>query len=165
MAKQKVIVYWLIPAAEYRELFVALINILAAEFDTPRFEPHLTLCRGRDAKALRRVRAGSVRLRVREVSHSSKFTKTLFVRFWWNAALKDLIAELGGKPRSLRDPHISFLYKRVAGGLRRQLAATIRLPFREVVFDSIKAVQCPSPTRTRADVESWRVIATKRLSG
>ena len=165
MAKQKVIIYWLIPAAEYRELFVQLINILAAEFDAPRFDPHLTLGRGRDAKALRQVKAGSVRLRVREVSHSSKFTKTLFVRFSPNASLKDLIADVGGKSGSVRDPHISLLYKRVGGGLKRQLAATIRLPFREVVFDSIKAVQCPSPTRTRADVESWRVIATKRLSG
>jgi hypothetical protein len=165
MTKRRIIIYWLIPAAKYRELFVRLIDILAVEFDAPRFEPHLTLCCGHDVKTLRKLKARPVRLRVCDISYSSKFTKTLFVRFATNGSLNNLIADLSGKSRSLRDPHISLLYKRLPNRLKQELAATIRLPFREVIFDSIKAVQCHSPTETGLDVENWRVIASKRLSG
>ena len=38
MGKQKVIIYWLIPVAEYRELFGQLIVIRAAKFDAQRFD-------------------------------------------------------------------------------------------------------------------------------
>jgi hypothetical protein len=32
-----------------------------------------------------------------------------------------------------------------------------------VVFDSLKAVRCISPTQSRADVEGWRVVSEKVL--
>jgi 2'-5' RNA ligase len=62
-------------------------------------------------------------------------------------------------------PHLSLLYKKMSILARRQLVHSIKLPFSEVTFDSIKAVRCISPTRSRADVESWRVVAAKALSG
>jgi hypothetical protein len=46
---------------------------------------------------------------------------------------------------------------------RRQLARSIEVPFSQVVFDSLKAVRCISPTRSRADVEGWRVVDEKPL--
>jgi hypothetical protein len=49
--------------------------------------------------------------------------------------------------------------------VRRQLADSIKLPFSEVTFESIKAVRCVSPTRSRADVEGWRVVAARTLAG
>ena len=166
-------VYWLIPAEPKRELFRELIRILAKQFDAPRFEPHLTLLvtaedRQVPKQILEQIDASSIQLRLRETSFSSKFTKTLFVRFKSNNALKKLIADLRRAAKSrgkfVRDPHVSLLYKKIPVAVKKELASTIRLPFKEVVFDSIKAVQCPSPTRTRADVDGWRVIATKRLS-
>jgi len=48
--------------------------------------------------------------------------------------------------------------------VKKELACTMQLPFREVLFDSIKAVRCASLTRNRADVEAWRVMATKFLT-
>jgi hypothetical protein len=169
MEKQTAIIYWLIPAPKYRELFIELIRILARQFDAPQFEPHLTLCRANDeqavAKTLRQIKGEPFRLRVRQISYSSKFTKTLFVRFSSNASLDRLVLKLGGKSRSPRDPHISLLYKRLPAGIKRQVAATIRLPFREVLFDGVKAVHCPVPTETRVEVKRWRVVAIKRLSG
>jgi hypothetical protein len=46
---------------------------------------------------------------------------------------------------------------------RRVLARSIEIPFSEVTFDSLKAVRCISPTRSRADVEAWHVVAEKPL--
>jgi hypothetical protein len=132
--------------------------LLAKQFDAPRFEPHLTLCVAQDRQLRKRA---SIRLRLREIGHSPKYTKTLFVRFEPNDALQKLVVDLSGRP--IRDPHVSLIYKRLPAATKRELAATIKLPFRTVVFDSIKIASCVSPTETRADVESWRIVATKRL--
>ena len=164
--KKSVLVYWLIPAKAERELFRALIRILAKQFKAPIFEPHLTLCVGKNResprKFLRRVKMAPLRLRVHGVGHSAKFTKTLFIRVRPDRLAETLAVKLGGT--APRDPHVSLLYKKLPPRIRKQLAGTIKLPFRSVTFDGIKAVRCTSPTTTPAEVKSWRVIATKRFS-
>jgi len=167
--KKSATFYWLIPAKPERELFSDLIRILAKQFDAARFEPHLTLCRAADtdspARVMRKIRSRPIRVRIRGIAHASKFTKTLFVRFIVNESLRQLVADLGGNPKSLRDSHVSLLYKKLPPRMRRELAAAIKLPFRDVTFDRIKAIRTAIPVNTRQDVEGWRVVATKRLSG
>ncbi|HAF02404.1 MAG TPA: hypothetical protein DIT76_00550 [Spartobacteria bacterium] len=170
--KKSVLVYWLILAEPKRELFCELIRILAKRFDAPRFEPHLTLLvtaedRQAPKQILEQIDASSIQLRLREISFSSKFTKTLFVRFKSNNTLEKLIVDLRRATKSrgkfVRDPHVSLLYKKIPAAVEKELASTIRLPFNEVLFDSIKAVRCHLPVHDRADVEAWRIIATKSL--
>jgi 2'-5' RNA ligase len=172
--KNRVHIYWLIPAKPYRELFRALIRVLAKQFDAPRFEPHLTFFttaqgRRRTKEILRQIKSEPIRLKVRGIGLSSKFTKTLFIRFQSSEALERLIVDLAqiskSRPRFVSDPHLSLLYKKMSIPVQRELARSIKLPFSEVSFDSIKAVQCASPTLNRADVEAWRVVATKSLAG
>lgn len=153
-SRKRVEIYWLIPAPPYRELFRELGRILARQFDAPRFEPHLTLCR-RQHRQLPKFRP--IRLRVREIAYSSKYTKTLFVRFEPNESLRKLVVDLNGKPP--RDPHLSLIYQRLPASTKRELARTIRLPFRSVSFDAVKIAQCVWPTEMRRDVESWRIVA------
>jgi len=62
-------------------------------------------------------------------------------------------------------PHLSLLYKKMPAVARRELADSIKVPFSEVIFDALKAVRCISPTRSRGDVELWRVVGTKKLCG
>ena len=170
--KKTVVAYWLIPAEPECQLFRALIRILAKQCDAPRFKPHLTVFampqdRPSVAKILRRIKAAPIRLKVGGVSYSAQFTKTLYVQFRSNKAFKNLAADLG-RAAGLRikapaHPHVSLLYKNIPGAAKKQLASTLKLPVREVVFDTIKAVRCVFPARTRGDVESWRVLAKKRL--
>jgi len=165
---KRIAIAWLIPAAPEQELFRDVIRILAKQFETAKFEPHLTLCevnRKLPSKQLRKVRSGSIRLRIRGVAHSTKFTKTLYVRCAPNKLLKELLTDLGGDPKRLRDPHVSLLYKKLPASMRRELTGSITLPFREINFAQIKVVTCRTPTETRKDVEGWRVVATKKLSG
>jgi len=172
--KKTAIVYWLIPAKSKRELFSEIIRILARQLDAARFEPHLTILAARQdreppGKILRQINVSPIRLKVRDISCSSKFAKTLFVRFKPNDALEKLVVDLARVTKSpakaARDPHVSLLYRKLPTTTKKDLASTIKLPFREVVFDSIQAVRCALPTRTRREVEAWRVVATKRLSG
>lgn len=166
--KKRVTIYWLIPAKTQRASFRRVIRILAKRFNASRFEPHLTLCKAKPGcrvdHSFREVRPRPIRLRICGVAYSEKFTKTLFVRFSATSALNKLVADLGGPTKALRDPHVSLLYQRLPAATKRSLAAAIQLPFRTVTFDAIKVVNCVSPTETRHDVESWRVLGTKRLS-
>jgi 2'-5' RNA ligase len=170
--KNPVCVYWLVPAKPYSELLREMICFLAEEFDAPRFEPHLTLLVAQEdrqaaRKILRQVEGSPIRLKISGVSASSKFTKTLFIRFKSSRALNRLVVDLTHtikrRAKALRDPHLSLLYRKMPVAAKKELACT-QLPFREVLFDSIKAVRCASPTLNRADVEAWRVMATKCLA-
>jgi hypothetical protein len=172
--RKRVTVYWLIPAEPERELFREIIRILAKQFDGPCFEPHLTIFATAAAgqsprRILEHVDAKPIRLRLREVAFSSKFTKTLFVRFHSSKAFENLATDLARAARSraqfARDPHVSLLYKRMPISAKKDLASAIQLPFTDVDFNLIRAVRCISSTQTSADVEGWRVVATKSLSG
>ncbi|MEP6603572.1 MAG: hypothetical protein ABJB69_06470 [Spartobacteria bacterium] len=165
--KKQITVYWLIPAAPYRELFSEIIRILAKEFDAPRFTPHLTLVARHDRHSakelLRELKTRPIRLRIRGVASSAKFTKTVFVRFTPNKSLERLIGDLAGKGKSPRDPHVSLVYQKMTAGEKRSLARVIKLSIREVVFDSIRAMRVSIPVQKASDIGSWRMVAKKSL--
>jgi len=172
MSKRTVIAYWLMPARDERELFCDIIRILYKEFDAPNFASHVTVFATKEdrqspRKILSQIRSAPIRLRVRGIGFSSQFRKTLFIRFVPSKPLDKLIVDLALATKSpvkpVRDPHLSLLYKNIAVATKKELARTIKLPFREVLFDSTAAICCVSPTKVKADVEAWRVIARKSL--
>ncbi len=172
--KRRVAAYWLIPAQAEKELFLEIIRILSRQYQAPLFEPHLTLFAAnipeKAARAsLAKIHFAPVRLNVREIDFSRAFTKTLFVRFESNPALRRLLRTLGrtagSQVSSLPDPHLSLIYKKLPASVKKELASTIRLPLGKVTFDSVKLTNCIAPTHTAREVENWRTIATKRLSG
>jgi 2'-5' RNA ligase len=174
MRKFNAIVYWLVPATPERELFRELIRILAKQFEAPRFEPHLTLVAIADdgrapREILRQIHAPPIHLGVRGIGFSSRFTKTLFVRFESSKSLEKLVVDLGRELRkrtkSVRDPHVSLLYKKLPRRVKKELVSTIKLPFEEVTFDFIQAVRSALPIRDGSDVKAWKVVAKKRLAG
>ncbi len=164
--------FWLVPAAAEKQLFSALIRILAHELKAPVFEPHVTLfvSAKRPAAAnrlLALIGSKPIRLSVGGVSHSGEFTKTLFVRFRGNVRLNALLRECSEKagrriPKRAH-PHLSLCYKKLPADAKRELASIINLPFKSVRFDIIKAVRCSLPTMNARDVRAWRTIATRHL--
>jgi hypothetical protein len=103
------------------------------------------------------------------IDQSDEFIKTLFVQFAMTAELRkinDMIREAANDSSQYElNPHLSLLYKNLAAQTRRELAASINVPFSEVTFDAIKAVRCVSPAKSGADVEAWHVVAAASLSG
>jgi hypothetical protein len=171
--KKTVIAYWLIPTEPARSFFAAMIGDLARRCDAPVFEPHLTAHVGLDlveaeevitrvARSCRPVQAEVLRVR-----QSPEFIKTLFVEFAVNSRLQQLNEMIRKAAQDSSDyqlkPHLSLLYNTMSIQARRQLVQSIKIPFLEVIFDSIKAIRCVAPTRSRADVEGWRVVAAKRI--
>jgi 2'-5' RNA ligase len=174
VSRRVVIAYWLIPAEPAHRFFQDLINDLARRYDAPVFEPHVTSYVGANrTDALETVLSKAAQdcepivLQALEVSHSDEFIKTLVVEFGLNTKLLPLNQVIRSAAQDSSDydlkPHLSLLYKRISVQTRRQLARSIEVPFSEVVFDSLKAVRCISPTQSRADVEVWRVVSEKVL--
>lgn len=174
MSRRIVIAYWIIPSEPSRSFFQSLINDLAQRYDAPQFEPHVTIhvganCTDAVEGVLSKAARGFERivLQALEVSDSSELIKTLFVQFALNTQLQQLNKSVRTAAQDSSDyqlnPHLSLLYKRMSVQTRRRLVRSIELPFSEVVFDSLKAVRCISPTLSRADVEVWRVVSEKVL--
>ena len=175
MTRQTVIAYWLIPCETAHSFFQRMINDLARRYDAPIFEPHVTVHVGADqtdsaAKALEKVasKCGLVRQTPLRIDQSAEFIKTLFVQFAMTAELGKINGvirhEANDSSQYELKPHLSLLYKNLAAADRRELAVSINLPLRKVTFDAIKAVRCVSPTKSRADVEAWRVVGVTVLS-
>ena len=170
------IAYWLIPAEPARGFLEKVIVDLARRYSGPVFEPHLTVHVGADSgesakKVISKAALGCepIELEVLDLYHSDEFTKTLFVRLAPNTKLQQLhdrIRNAAWNSSEYRlEPHMSLLYKKMPLLKRRELAESIKLPFSRIVFDSLKAVQCASPTLNRKDVEAWRVLAAESFSG
>jgi len=169
-----VIAYWLIPAEPARSFFQGVINDLARRYDASLFEPHVTVHVGSNrtdsaggaiSQAARVCKP--IKLKALEIGHSSEFIKTLFVQFALNTELRRLneIIRDAAQDSSHYElkPHLSLLYMKMPAPARRQLADSIKVPFSEVTFDALRAVRCVSPTRTCAEVEAWRAVATTEL--
>jgi 2'-5' RNA ligase len=173
--KKTAIAYWLIPAEPARSSFERTIADLARRYNAPVFEPHMTIYVGSDRVEAEEVIAKAVsgcqlvQAKALKVCQSGEFVKTLFVQFALDRKLQQLNEMIRDAAQDSSDyqlnPHLSLLYKKVSILARRQLAHSIKVPVSEVTFESIKAIRCASPTQNRADVEAWRVVATKLLSG
>jgi 2'-5' RNA ligase len=171
---KRAVVYWLVPAKAERALLQAFIRILAKQRDAPGFEPHLTVFEPRAERrlpkqVLKLIKSEPITLAVKGVGFSSPFAKTLFVRLQSNGLLKNLVGDMQSATESRGttkrfEPHLSLLYQRMSAVEKKELAAAIKLPFRKIVFDSMKAVRCASPTTTAAEVKGWKVLATKKLT-
>ena len=175
MTRQTVIAYWLIPSQPARSFFQRVINDLARRCDAPVFEPHVTIHVGADRADEAKSALGNaarecklIGLTPLGIDQSDEFIKTLFVQFAMNVELSkinDIIRQAANNSSQYElKPHLSLLYKNLAGATRRELAASIDVPFSEVTFDAIKAVRCVSPTKSGADVEAWHVVAAASLS-
>lgn len=174
MTGKTIIAYWLIPSEPAHSFFQRVINDLAHRCDAPVFEPHITVHVGADRadageKALREAacQCKVIKLKPIGIHHSDEFIKTLFVQLAMSAQLRqfnDVIRQAANDSSKYElKPHLSLLYQNLAAAMRIELAASIRVPFSEIPFNSLQAIRCVSPTRTRADVEAWKLIATRML--
>ncbi len=175
MVKQTVIAFWLIPAEPAHTLLQGVINDLARRYDAPVFEPHVTIHVAADRADLAETvlehaarECKGISLTPLGIDQSEEFVKTLFVQFVLSAELRRINENIRNAAHDALayelNPHLSLLYNKMDAAARRDLALSMKVPFRQIMFDAIKAVRCISPTRSRADVEAWRIVAAASLS-
>jgi 2'-5' RNA ligase len=172
----EILTYWLTPAEPARSYFRSLICDLAFRLDAPVFEPHVTLYVTKAAdenpagvlqSALANVKP--LRLSFAGLGSSDKFTKTLYVQFQPDAALRRLSEKLRTASVSQRqyelNPHLSLIYKTMTPESKRPIMNSLKLAVTEADFDLVKAVISPAKIESREDVESWRIVTTQPLTG
>lgn len=168
------IVYWLIPAPPARDFFASLISELAERFNARPFQPHVTI-HADDAgenEAMPTIELiatefRALNLSTADICFSEKFTKTLFVQFHAStelARMSERIKARSGQKSGYRlDPHLSLIYKTMPNEQKAELAASIQLPFKEVIFDAIEAINVPREATTPEDVETWKKVGRGAL--
>jgi hypothetical protein len=166
--------FWLLPALPEREQLRARIAELAARFNAPMFEPHVTLYSGeltQDDDVAAAVEAAAramspVTLRSTGVAQSEVFTKTLFIEFAAEERLSVASDAIRlrlrvGTPYELK-PHLSLLYAELSSTVRAELTREFAPP-PPVTFDRLQAIVSAGSIRRREDVEAWRVVAEAPL--
>lgn len=167
--------FWLIPSDEDRAYFQEIINILAQEYDAPAFTPHVTIYSGEYApeesptalleKATQQVQGFS--LRVDKLLYTEEYTKSFFVQFHPSSILSQISETLQNSSRKPSDfalnPHLSLIYKHLNELIKQGLMTRVNLQKTEVFFDEVQAIATSDTVQNREDVESWKVIYTRKL--
>lgn len=166
--------FWLIPSEDDKTFFKRIIDNLAQEYDAPTFTPHVTIYSGEYKpdeslavieKAIHSVQSFS--LKVDQILYTNSFTKTLFVQFQSNPILSNISKSIqtSSKPPSefALNPHLSLIYQNLNEEIKKNIITSITLPKSEVVFDEVRAISTPEKVQKREDVESWKVICTRKL--
>ena len=173
--RRTVIAYWLMPSEPARSFFQRIIDDLARRYDAAVFEPHVTVHVGADHAdatndTLRDAanQCKPIALTPLGIEQSDEFIKTLFVQFSMSAELREISGivreSANDSSHYALKPHLSLLYKNLPTTARHELATSINVPPSEVTFDAMKAMRCVSPTKSRADVEAWHIVAAASFS-
>jgi hypothetical protein len=165
--------YWLLPAEPVATALRARIAGLAERYDAVAFDPHVTLYSGQSddrevAATLEFLRASfrPMTLAPFVIAHSSRLTKTLYVRLELTDELRSLAGTIRGKARApsasvLDDPHVSLLYQAIGEEERGRLAAQIALPA-PFVADGVAVIETDVPVDDLDKIRRWRFVGRFR---
>lgn len=163
---------WLLPPPDDRARFAHLIEILGERLQTPRFEPHITLCgtialERTDAEdRARRLALGlrPIAVRLSGIGYTDEYFRCLFAVATPTPALlatqRVASAALGLPPDPGYFPHLSLVYAHLSRSaqvaLRDELAGRTDVAFtsdRIALYD------------TEGAIEGWRCIREFSLNG
>ena len=171
-AEQRRFSVFLVPAAEDLRWAEGEIRELAARYDSPPFEPHVTVYGGPFAdeseleplcRALKDVAAemGPITLHINGLGVTEEYFKTLFVSFGEEPLLRRLHEAVKGAVA--RDsgyelePHLSLLYADIPLAAKEKASRTVLLDRGEMRFDGVKLV-VPDPVTGWSDTRRWQTI-------
>ena len=160
---------WLMPHAADERRLSAIVDELAAEFDAPRFRPHLTLVEDNatDAAELERLagRLGAgitaFAAAIAGIGATDLYYRSLYARFAAAGPLLELkrraIATIAFSPIADFLPHVSLLYGVAEGPHKRQAVAALeqRLAGAAIRFDRVAVVR----SAKSIPISEWAVRA------
>ncbi|MGQ9500531.1 MAG: 2'-5' RNA ligase family protein [Anaerolineae bacterium] len=167
---------WLIPDNEWHHLLSRIIARLSQQYNTPRFEPHLTLLSGiaidhqnaihHAAQLATQLGLGAFEIVMKRLSHRDEFFRALFLEAVRTPRLMDahqMASTLfDQEPNRAFLPHISLMYGNLPATVKEeiidQLASELKLPlsFRVSRVDLVVA-------SSRLPPSSWYRIASYML--
>ena len=166
---------WLMPTSEWLSVFQEVIGRISGEFQTERFEPHLTVLGDIAAEAdeLRDVvttlAAGfpPSDLIVVGVEGMDLHFRALYLRMvdhpWFDRLCSQAAAIVNRPFTASPYPHLSLAYGRIRADLKRELSEDLRRRFRDVQvpFDGLALVRASSCI----PVGQWSIAHRQPLRG
>ncbi len=169
---------WLIPTEPYYSKYQEIIAQLATEFNTPIFEPHITLFCGATSDinlAKQLIKAifkeiSLIRLDIKNLAYGASFYKTLFVELLPHSLLQQLYCEVKDKLDKMSSyqlqPHLSLLYKHLS--LSEKVVLLNKYSHRwplgsSIDFNQVK-LMTDSLEENRLAVESWQQLMSINLA-
>lgn len=168
---------FLVPAANDRSWAEGVIRELAARYDAPGFEPHVTVYGGSyetdaELEPVRRALAeavagtGPITLRVTGLGVTEEYFRSLFVAFGDDPALSRIYELVKGAVAAgsgyVLMPHLSLLYADMPLTAKEMAARTVSLDRQEMRFDELKIV-APDPVAGWSDTRRWQTLFRVRL--
>jgi hypothetical protein len=164
---------WLMPVVEDLAMLTGLVDGLAEEFGSPRFQPHLTLVEDTERPAeelvplVAEAAAGipSFSAPVIEIGMSGLFFRSFYVRFDAKDHLLELKRRAAGKisssPVDAFMPHISLAYGLAEGPLKTEARDRIAqfLNRRPIHFSNVAVVF----SGKEIPISDWEIRETVRL--
>ena len=171
----KHISYWLIPSEPFFTQLQDLIKSLAKKYNSPVFEPHVTVYSGPgNEKNCNRIidKATSgikpISLEILKVDHSPIYIKTLFIEFQLDATISELSNHLRNTSEEPSDyilkPHLSLIYNNMENKEKQTLTSDIDMTWNKISFNWLKAISTPSDVQSKEDIALWRDLASVELS-
>ena len=165
---------WLMPPSEQEEVFAAIVRDLAKRFDSPVFQPHLTLVEDmprscEELKLLVEQAAHGMKsfeASVETVEESELYYRSFYVRFPVTPQLKLLkeraISIFGVGRVETFMPHISLAYGVAESPEKAKAVAALRNELQDmsVTFDRV----CIVSSSQQTPIEEWRIRYEARLS-
>jgi len=153
---------WLIPGEPVYSEIQRIIRSLSSQYNTPYFDPHLTLLGGFEQefevikKAVMAVgnQAKQLALSLGQVSFSTTYYQSVFIRVNSAARLMQLNLDLKkflNQPNNFYMPHISFIYDELDMKTREKIAQKIKLENTEFAVKKIVVI----PEKS-ADPKDWK---------
>jgi hypothetical protein len=165
---------WLMPTVEDQAMLTGIVDGLAEEFGSPRFQPHLTLVEDMERPAeelaplVTEVAAGipSFSTPVVEIGISDLFFRSFYARFEAAGPLLELkkraIGKIAASPINAFMPHISLAYGLAEGPAKEEARGRIAqfLNRRPVHFSGVAVVF----SGKEIPIAQWQVRETARLA-
>ena len=168
---------FLTPAGEDFAFLERVIAEVCAKYDSPPFEPHLTLYSGTfpDPEPLRRAvdavmkGAPPITAAVSGIGYTPEYFRTLFLEFHEHPLLRmiheRLKRECGDLSPDPFAPHLSLLYADLPLGEKAALAARVHLYRESLRFDSVKLVTPLNRVDGWRDTGQWHTLHRWKLEG
>lgn len=156
--------FWLMPQKETYDKFQKIIHDLGQTYDTPTFEPHVTLVSGlnkNETHLIEKINAfvqGKHSLSVvpEGIDYAQGMLTALYLKIHNTPAIDQLNAQAREDLQPLDQdpyhPHLSLLYGDIMDYEKKRIVTELNLSFKTITLDKLKLV------KGHSDVTQWCVI-------
>jgi len=156
--------FWLLPQKEVQAIFRNIIQNLSQTYDTPVFEPHVTLVSGLSGDEnllIKKIDSftrnkKAIAVTLNDIDYTHGFFNALFIKIHNTPEIDQLNKQTRNYLRPFDQghyhPHLSLLYGNITKEEKKHIISKLNISSKKIILDKLNLV------RGNADVTQWRNI-------